>query len=380
MPQSVTEIAVVGGADVPAEFYGGQAGLFRNFPHGGDLDGFPGFLMPLREVPQAAPAYQQTVAAAVADKPSGGIHFLELAAYPAIDVAGRRGCQEYPLGGGACLEHIHRQAHIPVVTGEEFHGIRVGKGLVRWLADDYAAMSEIYPSHGCKVRSCFPKQYICNGIISKELLSMLTPSDFSRLLLDTGAVLLRPEEPFTWASGWHSPIYCDNRRLLSFPDIRAEVAGTLAAKAGAKYSDADVVAGVATGAIAWGLMVAERMGKPFAYVRPKPKDHGTGSQIEGILPEGAKVLVVEDLVSTGMSSLAAVDALRTAGAEVLGMLAVFTYGFPLAEERFAASGVRLDTVSDYGSLVSVAEDEGKITAEQAGVLAAWRKNPSEWGR
>ncbi|MBQ4306743.1 MAG: orotate phosphoribosyltransferase, partial [Bacteroidales bacterium] len=165
-------------------------------------------------------------------------------------------------------------------------------------------------------------------------------------LLRIGAVLLRPDEPFTWASGWRSPIYCDNRRILSDPELRSMVAEAFAAKVAELYPEAEVLAGVATGAIAHGVLVADRMCKPFVYVRPKPKDHGTGSQIEGKLPEGAKVVVIEDLISTGMSSLAAVDALRKAGADVLGMVAIFTYGFDLASERFKEAGVPLATLSN----------------------------------
>ena len=198
-------------------------------------------------------------------------------------------------------------------------------------------------------------------------------------LLRIGAVLLRPDKPFTWASGWRSPIYCDNRRIFSDPGLRSFVAKELAERSSALYPDAEVVAGVATGAIAHGVLAADRMGKPFVYVRPKPKDHGTGSQIEGILPEGAKVVVIEDLVSTGMSSLAAVDALRNAGAEVLGMVAVFTYGFAVADEAFAAKGVRLSTLSNYGALIEEATEAGYVRPSDAEVLRRWRQDPSGWG-
>ncbi|MBQ6254555.1 MAG: orotate phosphoribosyltransferase [Bacteroidales bacterium] len=199
-------------------------------------------------------------------------------------------------------------------------------------------------------------------------------------LLGIGAVLLRPEEPFTWASGWRSPIYCDNRRILSDPQTRAFVAGELAMKASELYPEAGIVAGVATGAIAHGVLAADRMGKPFVYVRPKPKDHGTKSQIEGNLPAGSKVVVIEDLVSTGMSSLAAVEALREAGADVLGMVAIFTYGFDIAAERFKEAGVRLDTLSDYGSLIEEATAEGLVGPAEAETLGKWRLNPAEWNR
>ena len=199
-------------------------------------------------------------------------------------------------------------------------------------------------------------------------------------LLRIGAVLLRPDEPFTWASGWRSPIYCDNRRILSDPELRSMVAEAFAAKVAELYPEAEVLAGVATGAIAHGVLVADRMCKPFVYVRPKPKDHGTGSQIEGKLPEGAKVVVIEDLISTGMSSLAAVDALRKAGADVLGMVAIFTYGFDLASERFKEAGVPLATLSNYGSLIDVATSAGLVKPSDTEVLQRWREDPAGWNK
>ena len=199
-------------------------------------------------------------------------------------------------------------------------------------------------------------------------------------LLGIGAVLLRPEDPFTWASGWRSPIYCDNRRILSDPELRSMVAEAFAAKVAELYPEAEVLAGVATGAIAHGVLVADRMCKPFVYVRPKPKDHGTGSQIEGKLPEGAKVVVIEDLISTGMSSLAAVDALRKAGAEVLGMVAIFTYGFDIAADRFKEAGVPLATLSNYGSLIDVATSAGLVKPSDTEVLQRWREDPAGWNK
>ncbi|CDC65431.1 orotate phosphoribosyltransferase [Bacteroides sp. CAG:770] len=207
-----------------------------------------------------------------------------------------------------------------------------------------------------------------------------TDKKLAKSLMDIKAVLLRPEQPFTWASGWHSPIYCDNRRILSHPELRAQVAEWLAEKAMELYPEAEVVAGVATGAIAHGVLAADRMKKPFVYVRPKPKDHGTGSQIEGELAPGKKVVVIEDLISTGMSSLAAVKALRDAGADVLGMVAIFTYGFDLAAQRFAEENVKLDTLSCYSALVEVAGETGYISASAAESLHEWRANPSEWGK
>lgn len=198
-------------------------------------------------------------------------------------------------------------------------------------------------------------------------------------LLRIGAVLLRPNAPFTWASGWHSPIYCDNRRILSDPQLRSKVASWLSEDARKLYPEAEVVAGVATGAIAHGVLAADRLGKPFVYVRPKPKDHGTGSQIEGVLPEGAKVVVIEDLISTGMSSLAAVKALREAGAEVCGMVAIFTYEFETARKQFEDAGVKLHALSNYSALIEEASEEGFIKDSDKEVLKQWRLNPGEWG-
>ena len=163
-------------------------------------------------------------------------------------------------------------------------------------------------------------------------------------LLKTGSVKVRPENPFTWASGWHSPFYCDNRRTLSFPEVRSLVRDSLCSVS-ALFSDFDVVAGVATGAIAQGALVADKLGKPFVYVRSAPKDHGMANQVEGYLPDNSRVLVIEDLVSTGSSSLKAVQALREQGSTVIGMIASFTYGFPTATEAFDNAGVRLETLT-----------------------------------
>ncbi len=199
-------------------------------------------------------------------------------------------------------------------------------------------------------------------------------------LLDIKAVLLRPEEPFVWASGWHSPIYCDNRRILSYPEIRENVCRWMADIIREKYPDVEVIAGVATGAIAHGFLVAHILGKPFVYVRPKPKDHGTGSQIEGILEPGAKVVVVEDLISTGMSSLAAVHALAQAEANVLGMVAIFSYNFNKSRKAFEDANVELTTLSNYDTLIEVAHDRGYVKDADLEVLKEWRYSPSTWGR
>ncbi|MBR5918932.1 MAG: orotate phosphoribosyltransferase, partial [Prevotella sp.] len=170
---------------------------------------------------------------------------------------------------------------------------------------------------------------------------------FARKLLEIKAIKLRPQEPFTWASGWKSPIYCDNRRVNSYPEVRSYVKLRLTNLILEQFPEVEAIAGVATGAISQGALVADALNLPFAYVRPKPKDHGMGNQIEGELAAGAKVVVVEDLISTGGSSLKAVDALRQAGVEVLGMVASHTYGFPVAEEAFREAKVTLFTLTDY---------------------------------
>ncbi len=203
------------------------------------------------------------------------------------------------------------------------------------------------------------------------------------LLLDQGAVRLRPQAPFTWASGWKSPIYCDNRLLLSNPAARKAVAGGLVDGFRAAFGEATAdctVAGVATAGIAHGLLVAEALDLPFAYVRAKAKGHGMGNQIEGRLPEGKPVLVVEDLVSTGGSSLAAVQALRDAGAEVLGMGAIFTYGFPQALDAFRQAECPWFTLSDYHHLIAEALERGTVKSEDQALLNAWREDPAAWGQ
>ncbi len=197
-------------------------------------------------------------------------------------------------------------------------------------------------------------------------------------LLEIKAVKLRPQEPFTWASGWKSPIYCDNRKPISHPALRNAIKVEEARLVCEKYPDATFIAGVATGAIAQGALVADALGLPFVYIRPKPKDHGMGNLIEGDLQPGAKVVVIEDLVSTGMSSLAAVEALRQAGATVLGMIAGFTYQFPLAEERFRLADVELTTLSNYSAVLEEALATNYITADDLETLHEWRSNPSEW--
>jgi len=200
----------------------------------------------------------------------------------------------------------------------------------------------------------------------------------AKLLLQINAIKLRPENPFTWASGWQSPIYCDNRIMLSYPEIRKYVGNELAKNITASYGSPDVIAGVATGAIGIGLLVAEAMGLPFIYVRPEPKSHGRQNQVEGKLEAGQTVVVVEDLISTGKSSLNAVSALKKAGAQVMGMAAIFTYGFAIADEHFENHKVTLHTLSDYGHLIQAASENELIKKEHLQTLLQWRKAPQQW--
>lgn len=202
--------------------------------------------------------------------------------------------------------------------------------------------------------------------------------DFASKLLNVKAIKLQPNDPFTWASGWKSPFYCDNRKMLSYPGLRNFVKLELVHAVLEHFPEAEAVAGVATGAIAQGALVADELNLPFVYVRSKAKDHGMGNLIEGELEKGSKVVVVEDLISTGGSSLKAVAALREAGYEVVGMVASYTYGFPVAAEAFAEAGVRLETLTDYDHVVAEAVATGYIAESDVEVLAEWRKNPSEW--
>lgn len=201
---------------------------------------------------------------------------------------------------------------------------------------------------------------------------------FAGKLLGIKAIKLQPNDPFTWASGWKSPFYCDNRKTLSFHDVRSFVKLELVHAILENFPEATAVAGVATGAIAQGMLVADELALPYAYVRPKPKDHGMKNQIEGELPEGAKVVVVEDLISTGGSSLKAVAALREAGFEVVGMVASYTYGFPVAEEAFREAGVKLVTLTDYEHVVEKALETGYIKEAEVPMLHEWRTDPANW--
>lgn len=206
----------------------------------------------------------------------------------------------------------------------------------------------------------------------------LLEKNIAKKLLQIKAVKLQPNNPFTWASGWKSPIYCDNRKTLSYPEIRTYIKNEIAEIIRKKYPKVEVIAGVATGAIAQGALVAEALGLPFIYIRPTPKGHGLENLIEGDLRPGQKVVVIEDLISTGGSSLKAVEAIRKDGSEVLGMIAIFTYGFPVAEELFKKAKVKLTTLCNYDAALAEALATKYITEADIATLKEWRLNPSEW--
>ncbi len=200
----------------------------------------------------------------------------------------------------------------------------------------------------------------------------------AELLLQINAIKLQPQNPFTWASGWQSPIYCDNRITLSYPMIRTYLREQIARQIEELYGKPDAIAGVATGAIGIGILVADFLNVPFCYVRPDAKKHGRQNKIEGFIQKGANVVVVEDLISTGKSSLLAVDALEEAGVNVKGMLAIFTYGFDVATKNFKDAKVTLNTLSNYENLLIQAERSNYINANEATVLSQWRKDPANW--
>lgn len=209
--------------------------------------------------------------------------------------------------------------------------------------------------------------------------NMDTEKQVAKYLLDIKAVELQPAQPFTWASGWKSPIYTDNRKTLSYPEVRTYLKHSFAEIIKKEYPDTELIAGVATGAIAVGALVAEELGLPFVYVRSANKSHGLENQVEGVCSEGQKTIVIEDLVSTGMSSLKAVSALRGKGCNVMSMIAIFTYGFPVAEQAFAEANCKLQTLSNYNSLIQLALETGYISHDQLDTLLAWRKSPDTWG-
>lgn len=199
-------------------------------------------------------------------------------------------------------------------------------------------------------------------------------------LLQVNAIKLNPSQPFTWASGWKSPIYCDNRKVLSFPYVRDFIKSEMCNVIFEKFPDAALLAGVATAGIAWGAMAADQLKLPYVYVRPKPKEHGLGNQIEGFYEKGQSVVVIEDLVSTGKSSLQVVDVLKEAGLNVAGMVSIFTYDFPVATEAFAKASLPYYSLTNYPTLIALALEKGMVGREQEPVLLKWREAPAEWGR
>ena len=198
-------------------------------------------------------------------------------------------------------------------------------------------------------------------------------------LLQINAVKLNIENPYTWASGWKSPIYCDNRKALGFPYVRDFIKSELSAVIFEQFADAETVAGVATAGISWGAMAADQLKLPFMYVRPKPKEHGMGNQIEGMYELGQKVIVIEDLISTGKSSLQCCEVLQKEGLIIEGMISIFNYGFPQAEEAFDKAGIKLVSLSNYEALINIAKDKGQLQEEQLASLLKWRENPADWG-
>jgi len=197
-------------------------------------------------------------------------------------------------------------------------------------------------------------------------------------LLQAQAVRLSPEQPFTWASGWKSPIYCDNRKLLSHPFIREYIKSELSNTIFEKFADAELIAGVATAGIAWGALIADQLKLPFIYVRPKPKEHGLGNQIEGDYTAGQKTVVVEDLISTGKSSLQVVDVLKNSGLEVAGMVSIFNYGFDAAKQAMEQAQVEVYSLTNYPTLLELALKKGIIKADQQDILLKWQNDPANW--
>jgi len=205
-------------------------------------------------------------------------------------------------------------------------------------------------------------------------------TEVAKRLVQINTIKFQPSNPFTWASGWKAPIYCDNRKILSYPDTRDFIRDQFVKIIREKYPDAEVIAGVATGAIAHGVLVAEVLGLPFIYVRSKPKGHGLENMVEGDLIPGQKVVVIEDLISTGSSSLAAASAVKNFGGNILGMLAIFTYNFPIAHENFEKAGIELTALSRYQILIDLALKSGEIKESDVKHLSNWREDPANWGK
>ncbi len=199
-------------------------------------------------------------------------------------------------------------------------------------------------------------------------------------LLQVNAVKLNPKEPFTWASGWKSPIYCDNRKVLGYPYVRDFIKSEMCNVLFEQFPEAELFAGVATAGIAWGAMSADQLKLPFIYVRPKPKEHGLGNQIEGYYEKGMKTVIIEDLISTGKSSLQVVDVVRAAGLEVVGMVSIFNYGFEVADKACEAAGVKFISLTNYQTLISLAVEKGLVALEDQNTLLKWSQDPAGWGR
>ena len=229
------------------------------------------------------------------------------------------------------------------------------------------SIKSVHKSNIINLTSC----YICN---------MTNETAVAEKLLQVNAVKLSPDNPYTWASGWKSPIYCDNRKVLSHPYERDFIKSELCSVIFEKFPEVDALAGVATAGIAWGALAADQLKFPYMYVRPKPKEHGMGNQIEGDFSAGQKILVIEDLISTGKSSLQVCEVLKDADMEVVGMVSIFNYGFPQASEAFAAAGIPFYSLTNYEILIDLAIQKEIVSPDQLNTLLNWRSNPSEWNR
>jgi len=210
-------------------------------------------------------------------------------------------------------------------------------------------------------------------------MSSMIETKIAKILLETRAIKLSPDQPFKWSSGWNSPIYCDNRTVLSYATYRKEIKEMLSEKIKQHYSDADTIIGVATAGIAMGALIADELNLSYAYCRPEPKSHGLKRQLEGRVAEDAKIVVLEDLISTGGSSLKVVDYLRSEGYHVMGMAAIFTYGFPLAAANFETANCACITLGNYSSMIQEAVASGYVQATDLDKLAQWRESPDTWG-
>lgn len=224
----------------------------------------------------------------------------------------------------------------------------------------------------CTLKSCALYLY------RRYLRRMTDTKTVAEKLLQANAVKLNVKEPYTWASGWKSPIYCDNRKVLSFPFIRDFIKSEMCNVVFSKFPEAELLAGVATAGIAWGAMTADQLKLPYIYVRPKPKEHGLGNQVEGFYEKGQKTVVIEDLVSTGKSSLQVVDVLKEAGLDVVGMVSIFTYGFPVATEAFAKYAIQYHSLTDYSALIELALQKGTVSAADQDILLKWKDDPANW--